>query len=575
MSDDPFDFAGQVALVVMAVVFAYRRLRRRRGPAGHEHGSASLATDGQIARAGMFRPGGLLLGRSLVNNRPIWLHDYVHLSMFATTGGGKGVSYFIPWLLTFRRGSVFVNDPKGELYQKTADARRAMGRVVRIDPFGVCGPGADTFNPFDLCRDGEAGIDDAGALAEAMVVRTGEEKEPHWAEQAAANIKGAASYLLARPRGERTFAALRHVLAVQKLRDDCARAMAERGGIYAWLAGVMLEPQKEEKSSVASSIHTHTKFLDSPAVLPSLESGWDAAEFLRGSVTVYFVLPPMMVESQSRYLRLVLSSLVRLVCDKGMAPGREGLFLVDEAGTCLGGPTPAVNRALDIGRSYGLRMVLAFQSTAQLRSLFRGGTESLVFDNTQPLFFNVRSLENAKLVSEMIGNKTETSVSYNASEGDNTGRGESFGHHYSTSTSRGSNRGHGASTSRHPRPVFYPDEILAAPGMIVFAFIKDLCAPLVLKRVLSYSDPLFTGKPGRLLTPTRARLLAGTAFGMLVWGVLTFLFPDWRTFRGKREPPRPAQPWPAGADPFAPPGRRPGDGRDGLRNHRVDPFRQR
>ena len=51
------------------------------------------------------------------------------LVTIAGTGAGKGVSQVIPAQLTWR-GSVVVNDPKGELYAITARCRREMGQRV-------------------------------------------------------------------------------------------------------------------------------------------------------------------------------------------------------------------------------------------------------------------------------------------------------------------------------------------------------------------------------------------------------------------------------------------------------------
>jgi type IV secretion system protein VirD4 len=102
----------------------------------------------------------------------------------------------------WNRGSVLVNDPKGELYRATAEKRRAMGqRVVRLDPFSVCGPGGDTFNPLDLITDKAEGIDDARALAEALVVRTGEEKDPFWNDPAANILTAGLACILAAGEG--------------------------------------------------------------------------------------------------------------------------------------------------------------------------------------------------------------------------------------------------------------------------------------------------------------------------------------------------------------------------------------
>ncbi len=155
---------GFVALLVLAFL---RRFRRPAG--GTAFGSARWAEDRDLAKAGMFVPERLPLGRTL-SGSPIWMHRYTHLAVFAPTGAGKGVSFLIVWLLSYARGSLVVIDPKGELWATTAKARQAMGqRAIRLDPFGVCGPGSETWNPLSLMEDGDGCVDDAWAFAEATV----------------------------------------------------------------------------------------------------------------------------------------------------------------------------------------------------------------------------------------------------------------------------------------------------------------------------------------------------------------------------------------------------------------------
>ena len=111
--------------------------------------------------------------------RIVKLTNAVHTAVFAPTGVGKGVSCIIPFLLTCRESCVIV-DFKGENFNITADARSRMGhRVVRLDPFGVCGAGADTFNPLEFIDpDSITANDECSDLAEAMVIRSGQEKTP-------------------------------------------------------------------------------------------------------------------------------------------------------------------------------------------------------------------------------------------------------------------------------------------------------------------------------------------------------------------------------------------------------------
>ena len=86
--------------------------------------------------------------------------------------------------------------------------------------------------------------------------------------------------------------------------------------------------------------------------------------------------------------------------------------LLDEAGTCLGGGMPAIEQSLVIGRSYGIRLMMFYQSLSQLKGVFKGeGKDSLVLDNCDQVYFAAQGA-NAKAISDRTGNYTETATSY-------------------------------------------------------------------------------------------------------------------------------------------------------------------
>ena len=58
---------------------------------------------------------------------------------------------------------------------------------------------------------------------------------------------------------------------------------------------------------------------NSRAILKATESGWDANELLTGDVALFQILPAFQQEAQSRWLRLVVASVFRLVGRRGMA----------------------------------------------------------------------------------------------------------------------------------------------------------------------------------------------------------------------------------------------------------------
>src|SRR5262249_3456758 len=109
----------------------------------------------------------------------------VHTAVFAPTGVGKGVSCVIPFLMTCPDSMVVV-DFKGENARLTANTRRKMGhKVVMLDPYRIVKQEPDTFNPLQLLdKKSSTDLDDFLDLSEALVVRTGQEKEPHWPDSA-------------------------------------------------------------------------------------------------------------------------------------------------------------------------------------------------------------------------------------------------------------------------------------------------------------------------------------------------------------------------------------------------------
>src|SRR4051812_22006172 len=96
--------AGVVILVIAVLVLA-ALARRRWRPSGTAYGTASWASEQRLRAAGMLGELGLVLGRTL-SGKLIRLTEYCHILLVGATGSGKGVSIIIPWLLTYRRGSI-------------------------------------------------------------------------------------------------------------------------------------------------------------------------------------------------------------------------------------------------------------------------------------------------------------------------------------------------------------------------------------------------------------------------------------------------------------------------------------
>jgi type IV secretory pathway TraG/TraD family ATPase VirD4 len=113
---------------------------------------------------------------------------------FSRARAGKSVTLINN--LLFYRGSVMATDPKAELANITAARRAALGQKVHVlDTFGNSSPRIahlrKSYNPMSVLKaDSPTIIEDAGLIADALVVRSGQEKDPHWDESAKNFIEG-------------------------------------------------------------------------------------------------------------------------------------------------------------------------------------------------------------------------------------------------------------------------------------------------------------------------------------------------------------------------------------------------
>lgn len=320
--------------LVTLIVLAIRKRRRRHLTT---LGSARWADEADVKDAGMLgADAGLILGRlsprskrwaGLPGRSPhdelVRLTNGIHTAIFAPTGAGKGVSLAIPFLLTSSESCV-VTDFKGELATLTAEHRRKVlgHRVVLLDPYRVVTQRPDTFNPLDcIAKDHPLSIDDCNDLAAAVVVRSGEEREPHWNDSAEAYVAAVAATVVGYGEpGTRSLQTVRDILSHPKRLDMATRLMIESdrwGGALASMGGQLLHFADKEKSSVLSSALRHLRFLGTPAIAESTAtSTFDPSQLRNGRMTVYLILPPDRAHAQSGLLRMWVGSMLR-ACVRG------------------------------------------------------------------------------------------------------------------------------------------------------------------------------------------------------------------------------------------------------------------
>lgn len=266
------------------------------------------------------------LAASTRRTRPVVrLTHSVHSCIFGPTGAGKGTSFIVPWLQESDESAVVI-DFKGENATITAQhrMRHFRHRCPLLDPFRVVTNTPDMLNPLDFIdKNSPEMIDDCRDLAAQLVVKTGEEREPHWNESAEGWIAAAIiATVQSAPAGKRSLQTVRDVLSNPGKMAQLIELLCQSGGMLPRLGGQLAFFRDKELSSTLTTANRHLRFLDTPAVWESTSSSsFNPRDLRKGKMTVYCILPPHHMRAQSALMRMWIGTLLRSVVQGGLQRG--------------------------------------------------------------------------------------------------------------------------------------------------------------------------------------------------------------------------------------------------------------
>ncbi len=429
------------------------------------------------------------------------LNNAVHSAVFAPTGVGKGVSCIIPFLLECEDSCVVI-DPKGENAKLTMAARRAMGhKIVLLDPFKVVTQTPDSFNPLNFIDStNPLAIDECRDLAEALVVRTGQENERHWADSAEVWIGAMLATVATFGEGDdKSLQAVRTLLTDPQKMEAAIKLMCQSdvyGGMLARLGHQLTQFRDKELGSTLTTTNRFLRFLDTLAVADSTKSSsFDPADLLKGRMTVYLVLPPEHMRAQEPLLRMWIGSILRAVVRGGLQEERKVHFVLDEAASL--GHMNALDDAVDKFRGYGVRLQFYYQSLGQLKKCFPEGQEQTLLSNVSQVFFGVNEMQTAEYVSNRLGEQTIIVSSGGTSTGttrQNSQQGQ--GSTYSSSSNQNDN------WAQQARKLLKPEEVMGLPDRIAVTFTPGV--PPIWTTLVRYYEGGFGKKPGRCWPAVKA-----------------------------------------------------------------------
>ena len=336
----------------------------------------------------------------------------------APTRGGKGLlatAQLLSW-----KGSVVVNDIKGDLFTHTAGYRAQFSDVVVFDPTGV----GHRYDPLS----GKQTEDELLSASARLLFRPDEGSDAIFTQRATVMLTQL--FLAAREEGRAPFPYVRHMI-----RSGLTSAAERLEAVSPELATQFLDVAFDQANlsdrfllSAWGTLSARMRPLLTETVIRSLAgSDFEASELMRGPrpVTVYLRWPERDLLALSPLVRLLWGSIIdELITTYDRTEGngcKPVLLLIDEAGrTAI--PSLADHATTVVGR--GISLWIAIQSLSQLEAVYGRARARVLRDNMDTqVFYRPSDLETAEFLERSLGRRSGYAHSESVGEGSYTSEG--------------------------------------------------------------------------------------------------------------------------------------------------------
>lgn len=375
---------------------------------------------------------GLILGTLVEDDKdtglPIVVRYPGHILTVAGTGQGKSATQLVANLLTYS-GSVVVLDPKGELFELTAERRRQLGRVYRLAPLATEEEApSDHYNPMDELK---AEPREFGArarrLAEMLIVRQSDKgaAEAGFWENQASNLLTALimavvefSELTGRPE-TCNLSEVRRITALPLLGDrkernprvreyfeDALLTMAQVSKntfVQRQCAGFACAEPKQVSGYLAE-INANLAFFDGHPGFEEVTSTSDfrLADLANEPITIYLTIPFKETSTCFRYLRAMVGLAFAALKEQREAKEASVLFILDEFAALR--DMEFMRDAVAQMRSSGAWFWFLVQDLSQLEGIYKDWAGIFLSQTDHQIFFGATVDQSTKkYISSALG----------------------------------------------------------------------------------------------------------------------------------------------------------------------------
>jgi len=296
----------------------------------------------------------------------------------APPGAGKTECNVIPNLLRWP-GPALVLDVKGELYEKTAGWRSThVGPVIRFSPLDP--DNSASYNPLSIVRSEARYVwEDSRLIAELMVLPNPQAGENRIFDDLARLLLTAiiADMAYWNPPDQRPISRIASLLSRNGWNEFVERLRTHPDVPDMQDAGFSLASQARDNPKTLESVLQTAKsslgdWTGAQIAQITKRSDWAPGDLRSGqNLTIYVCVSPNDIDAYAAMLRVFITQHVQALMPRGEAPRDDMtpvLFLLDEFPQ-LGRMRP-IEKALDTGRGYKIRIWMFAQNLGQLKAAY-------------------------------------------------------------------------------------------------------------------------------------------------------------------------------------------------------------
>lgn len=465
-------------MLVFAIFMLFKKEEEKDPWENKEHASSRWSKEGEQYSI-LSKTDGILLAKD--NYLPVNKPGNINVMVVGGSGSGKSAAFVKPNVIPLL-GSYVFTDPKGELYDDTAEYFKANGYEIKV--LNLINPNkSDGFNPLINIRNIDTDLDIVtSTIFTGQGGATG--SDPYWDNMAEKMLKALILFLIeGRPLEERNLASCANLVRLANnngsfnIVSDLMKVLPDDSKARKSYEDVQIATDKAY-SSILSTLQSKLGKFDSSAIAALTATNTIEFKEIAEKKTALYVISP---DSHSTYdflLTIFFSQMIQQLYDHADKNGGKlnipVYFFLDEFANI--GQIPDFDKKISTSRSRKINFNVIVQNLDQLEAIYPDSFETILANCDTHLYLGSNSQKTSEYFSKALGEVNIVQESISVSTSKNTKGDEKGGTNESVSKNKFS------------RPLMTPDELKRLPNEKCIILEKGLF-PILAEKAFYFNDP--------------------------------------------------------------------------------------